>query len=185
MRECLAGEFVGLVEQCEDQVLGADVVVSELLRVCAGDAERVGVGAGQSERGATVGWLGERGESLLGGLFAGPERAADLVPARAARPGAIDVEIEQLIGARTELAGERVGCGHAGHRRVGRDLRGERVEVGHHSHIVKANLTIKDHRGDIDAIGRESCRRGNRANRRTNESVGALGLGGSFLPMRR
>jgi hypothetical protein len=90
-------ELLRLLDEGEDQVLGADVVVAKGAGVFPRRVERAGGQSGQTEGSLTRRRIGQRRETLLGGLLAGAERAADLVPARPTRPCRVYEVVEQLI----------------------------------------------------------------------------------------
>lgn len=95
--ERLCPEFTGLSDQAEDEVLGPDIVMPQLARLLGRDGQNVGGGSAEPERRLTRRRFSERCESLVRGLLARPERAADLSPARPARPGRVDELVEQFI----------------------------------------------------------------------------------------
>ena len=98
--EHLRRHFLGKRQQPEDEVLGADVMVSELPGLAAGGGERVGGAARQPERGVTHRRQRDDREALLSRLLARLQRAADLGPARALRAGGVHDLVKQLVAAR-------------------------------------------------------------------------------------
>ena len=106
--ERVGGEFVGLCEQPQDEVLGADVLVSVLAGCFGRRSERGGGGAGKPGRQLARWWCGEGDVVLLGGLLGDAEGATDLGPAAVGRAGSVDVMVQQLVGAGAQRTGKLV-----------------------------------------------------------------------------
>ena len=78
--------------------------MAEVARLVGCGVQHVGGGSGQSERCLSGRWLGQCAESFVGGLLAGPQRAADLAPARSVCSRRVDELVEQLVAASAQRA---------------------------------------------------------------------------------